>query len=188
MRLVATALFATLAGVSVVAESTQSWLDDYYAATNTLEAEKDEFIIAKDASLKDARAAHRVYHAAEEAMYRYLFVYHLKQKTGLLDWNDGSWEVSIMVCNCGAEGTVPTDEFKKLFEERSKALIAANATIGREVGLGIAAIRREVPSEWHERKRRSLAALKDRFDALVPLKARPPTDREAPPEFAPPIE
>ena len=181
----AIAFLSLVACVSLHAESSRQWLDAYYAVFNAFEAEREEFILSKDSSLSGAIEGGRSYHRAEEALYRYLFVYYIGHEKGTPTWDGGNWTLSIAVCNCGEHGSVPTEEFKALFAERSKALVAYEENLTDGVAERFRAIRHSLPADWQDRRRAALSALKSGFEALVPPDLEGSSDLP-PPEFVPP--
>ena len=170
-------LILVLSCSSAYAESAKQWLDAYFAVVDAREKAHAEFLVSRDSTLKDVFETEGRYFKAEEAMYRYIFGYHIEHTTGLLDWSDGDWTMSIMVCNCEAEGSVPTPEFKELFAARSKALIETNEKLPKDVVAKIRALEKEMPKGWSQTYRERISQLRGGFDALIkkPNKAPEPT-------------
>ena len=152
---------------STASELAKQWLDDYFTVFNAQVAERESFVASKRPDLKDALQARQKYFEADEAMYRYLFVWHIQHATGLLQWNDGDWIMNIGVCNCGVEGSVPTPEFQKLFETRSKALVEMEKSVPDKISDEIQKLRRQMPDGWKDAYTARISRLKDRFDWLI---------------------
>lgn len=152
---------------SALADSPKQWLDDYFSIVAARKNQWVQFAISKDPTLKEALGLEVEYMRAEEAMYRYLFVYHIEHATGLLKWEDGSWTNSITVCNCGEEGSVPTSEFKRLCGLRSTALLASDAKSSNEVAARIEKLLQDRPKGWGDLYRKRIADLRERFEAIV---------------------
>ena len=105
-----------------VGETPTEWLDEYFSVQRSFEQEQMDYLLSRHADWRDRLKALEQAENADEALHRYLFVYHLAHSPRKLEWEGGDWCLSIEVCNCGKAGAVPTEEFEKLLDERTAAI------------------------------------------------------------------
>ena len=161
------------------ADSPQQWLDDYYAILAKSQNERFESVLTKHPEWKGRLDLYGAWIRAEEAMYRYLFVYHIEHATGALKWRDGDWILSIAVCNCGKEGSVPTAEFERLFRSRSDAMALFHEKGGKDALTELQKILREIPIRPESATTSNrIAPLQERFEALVKKPIKRGTDND----------
>jgi hypothetical protein len=149
------------------AETPEAWLNDYYSICTQYAAKCDSVFLKKHPEWAEKLRLLQDIKSADNALYRYLFIYHLMHDPQILLWQDGDWWLSIAVCNCGREGSVPTDIFHKLFLARAEAENRFHAHFGE---LGDGDILKELQADtYRERKNleKALAPLKARFDEIV---------------------
>ncbi len=148
-------------------DAMEDWLDDYYALADQYRLENHRVDLVRHPDRKDYFDAIDQWQTAEARMQRYLVRYYAEHSPGRLQWHDGDWTLSVFVCNCGEEGSVPTEEFRKVFALRTHALIELEEFWPKWETGEFGADRKEPDAHAAAEFARRTEALHPRFDAWV---------------------
>jgi len=160
-------VFMCLASCLVAAEPPSRWLLEYFTIERAFDQERDDYLLSKHPEWKDRLQMLGEVTRADEDLKAYLFVYHLQHDPQTLTWDNGDWELCVTVCNCGKEGSVPTAEFRKLFEVRCAAMQRLEEKYGIRVYEEIGAETRHIPKYARGVPYDRVAHLRARFEAIV---------------------